>query len=83
MNLKNVKKLVELLIIKKHDSLIRSDEILLLNELQYLLSIYNSIFSVNNSIKCKCELNHDTIKREIDNNICFTCGLPLADSKTK
>jgi hypothetical protein len=77
MKLNNVKKLVELLLIKRNSFIIRPDEMVLLNELQYLLAIDNSLFS-SSSIECNCELNAETIEREIENNTCFTCGRPLA-----
>jgi hypothetical protein len=77
MKLNNVKKLIELLLIKRNIFTIRPDEIELLNELQYLLALDNSIFS-SSSIECQCDFNTDTIEREIEKNSCFTCGRPLA-----
>lgn len=76
MNLNNVKKLIELLLIKRNSFTIRPDEIELLNELQYLLAIDISLFSLS-SIECQCDLNTETIEREIEKNACFTCGHPL------
>ena len=77
MTLHNVKKLVELLLIKRNNFIIRPDEVVLLNELQYLLAIDNKLFSGSSTIECKCELNKANIESEIESNICFDCGLPL------
>ncbi len=77
MKLNNVKKIIELLLIKRNSFNIRLDEIELLIELQYLLAIDNSLIS-SSSIECQCDLNADTIEREIEKNTCLTCGRPLA-----
>ena len=81
MKLSNVKKLVELLIIKRNTAVIRPDEIVLLDELQYLLAIDNKMFPVSNVMECVCELDESTIEFEIEENKCSVCGLPLCISK--
>lgn len=80
MKLSNVKKLVELLIIKRNTVVIRPDEFVLLDELQYLLAIDNMMFQVSNAMECTCELNESTIESEIEENKCSVCGLPLCVS---
>lgn len=80
MNLNNVKKLVELLIIKRNAAVIRPDEFVLLDELQYLLAIDNKLFPVSNAKECACELDESTIEFEIEENKCSVCGLPICVS---
>jgi hypothetical protein len=81
MKLNNVKKLVELLIIKRNAAVIRTDEIVLLDELQYLLAIDNKMFPVSNAMECTCELDESTIEIEIEENKCSVCGLPRCVSE--
>ncbi len=80
MNLNNVKKLVEFLIIKRNAAVIPPDEIELLDELQYLLAIDKKMFPVTNAEECACELDESTIESEIEENKCTVCGLPLCVS---
>lgn len=80
MKLSIVKKLVELLIIKRNAAIISPDEIVLLDELKYLLAIDSKIFPVSNVMECLCELDETTIEIEIEDNKCSVCGLPLCAS---
>ena len=81
MKLSIVKKLVKLLIIKRNAAIIRPDEIVLLDELQYLLAIDNKMFPISNVIECTCELDESTIESEIEENKCSHCGLPICVSE--
>lgn len=68
------------MLIKRDIAVIRPDEIVLLDELKYLLAIYYSLFPGSNSLECNCNLNAENIEIEIENNKCLDCGRPLCIS---
>jgi hypothetical protein len=77
MEFKNVKEILELLLIKKNNFILEKNELDLLNELQFLLAL-GSTFSTNQEkTECNCPLNEATIEDEIKRNKCGSCGLPL------
>lgn len=78
MKFRKVKEILELLLVKKNNFIIKKEEQELLNELQVLLAIANSSNSFEANLECNCELDSDTIEEEIDVNQCFECGLPLS-----
>jgi hypothetical protein len=78
MELIIVKEILKFLLIKKNNSSITEDEELLIEELFYLL-VNNKDFNVDDDLfECKCELNSETIEKEIEMNQCNDCGLPLS-----
>lgn len=77
MKLKNVKKVIELLLVKKHNFIIQKDELEFLNELQFLLDVANNKIS-NKKEECECVIDYETIDKETELNQCLDCGLPLA-----
>ena len=75
---KKVTELIELFLIMKNIFSINQDEELLIEELFYLL-VNNKDFNVDDDLfECKCELNSETIEKEIEMNQCNDCGLPLS-----
>lgn len=80
MEFKNVKEILELLLIKKNNFILEKSELDLLNELQILLALGNSVSSNKEKTECNCPLNELTIEDEIKRNQCGSCGLPLAIS---
>lgn len=77
MEFKKVKEILEILVIKKNNFIVDNEELLLLNELQVLLSLTQNLKSDKSKTECDCELNEKTIEVEIENNQCFDCGFPL------
>jgi hypothetical protein len=77
MEFKKVTELLELLLIKKNNFSINEDEKLLIEELFYLL-VNNKDSKDDDLFECQCELNSESIEKEIEMNQCSDCGLPLA-----
>jgi hypothetical protein len=77
MKYKNVKEILELLLVKKNNFSIVNEEQELLNELQVLLLLANNN-TIDVKLECKCELDNDTIEEEVEINQCLDCGLPLS-----
>lgn len=78
MELNNLKKILELLLIKKSAYIIKKDEEDLLNEINFLLKLANSYNLDKLNTECNCEINLDTLEKEIYVNQCLDCGLPLS-----
>lgn len=78
MELNNLKKILELLLIKKSAYIIKKDEEDLLNEINFLLKLANSYNLDKLKTECNCEINQDTLEKEIYVNQCLDCGLPLS-----
>jgi hypothetical protein len=78
MEFKKVTELIELLLIKKNNFSINKDEELLIEELFYLLVNNKDSKDDDDSFLCKCELNSETLEKEIEMNQCNDCGLPLS-----
>lgn len=77
MEYKNVKFILEQLLIKKHNFILQDHEEELVDEIQDLLSIAsNSKLSQLNNI-CNCEIDYKNIDAEISKNECSKCGLPI------
>ncbi len=74
MDFIEVRTILKLLLMKKHTTNVEQDELRLLEELQVLLL---SNDNKKNGLECYCEINHDTLEIEIENNQCSNCGLPL------
>lgn len=77
MEFKNIKEIVELLLIKKNNYNIGKYEQELLSELQLLLGLVISNELTNNKLECNCEIDYKTIDKETELNQCLDCGLPL------
>jgi hypothetical protein len=77
MEFKKVTELLELLLIKKNNFSINEDEKLLIEELIYLLVSNKDSKDEDDLFECQCELNNDSIEKEIEMNQCNDCGLPL------
>lgn len=77
MEFKNIKEIVELLLIKKNNIFIRKYEQELLNELQLLLGLASTNNLTNKKLECNCEIDYKTIDKETELNQCLDCGLPL------
>lgn len=77
MDYKNVKFILEQLLIKKHNFSLQNHEEELVDEIKELLSIaYNSkLYQINNV--CNCEIDYKNIDDEIEKNECYKCGLPI------
>ena len=78
MEFKKVKQILEILLIKKYNFNVDNEELVLLNELQVLLSLATNLKSDKSKKECSCELNEKTIDYEIENNQCFDCGFPIS-----
>ena len=78
MDFLHLKKLLELLLIKKNNFSIEKYEHELLIEVQFILKKYNTWEVAKLNKECKCELDENTLEVEITKNKCVNCGLPLS-----
>jgi|688.fasta_scaffold376670_2 hypothetical protein len=77
MDYKNIKFILEQLLIKKHNFILQKHEEELVDEIQDLLSIANNINLSQSQNICNCEIDYKNIDKEIENNECCKCGLPI------
>ncbi len=80
MKQRDVKEVVEYLLIKKNNFKILKVEEQFLNELLDLLELLNNCSKNELDVECDCEFNELTIDKEIKLNKCLDCGLPLSSS---
>jgi hypothetical protein len=80
MKQRNVKEVVEYLLIKKNNFIINEEEKYFLNKLLDLLNLSNNYSKIETVVECDCEFNEVTIDKEIKLNKCLDCGLPLSVS---
>jgi hypothetical protein len=80
MKHRNVKEVVEYLLIKKNNFIMKEEEKYFLNELLDLLNLSNNYSKIETVVECNCELDKLTIEKEIELNKCLDCGLPLSVS---
>lgn len=71
-----VKELIKHLIIKRNQSIINSDESVLLKELTYLYEFYNKNNNTS-KLECTCNIDYSNLENEIQNNRCSICDKPL------
>lgn len=74
-----LKEILKYLYIKKNNLIFEKEDIELLNEIEFLMTLYSSLYNVNVT-ECSCVINSKTLQQEIDKNQCKKCGLPLVVS---
>lgn len=78
MRLIKVIELIEILLLKKNNFSINIDEELLIEELFCLIVNIRNLKNEADTFECNCELNSETIEKEIEINKCLDCGFPLS-----
>lgn len=78
MKFNKVREVLKLLLIKKNNFIINTDEQSLIDEIEALLTLANSSEIRVANKECNCKFDESTIEKEIERNQCLHCGLPLS-----